>query len=102
MYTIDDLLGLIVAERAEHLLLRAGMAPVLILKSQEHTIEGPPLDVDNANAILSEVAGTRRVREIRVRGVSEFVFRFRKTTDFLVQAMFDGDNVHLDFKRIPA
>jgi len=43
MYAMDDLLDLVNAEKAEELHLDFGVPPIIRVKEELHTIEGPPV-----------------------------------------------------------
>src|SRR5258706_13170092 len=85
MDSMDDLLSLTKAERAEELRLHVGTPPIIVIRGEHHTIEGPPITSENAEQLLRSVADTRQVREFRERGTAEFVYSFRGSSPFLVQ-----------------
>ncbi len=95
---MDDLLDLVSNERAEELRLHAGTPPVIVLRGEHHTIEGPEITAENAEQLLWSVAGTRQMREFRERGAAEFVYTFRGSSRFLICAKMEGENVKFDVK----
>ena len=99
MYSIDDLLDLVSTEKAEGLRLHVGTPPVIVLQGEQHTIEGPPITIENAEQLLRGVADTRQMRELRERGAAEFVYSFRGSSRFLVRAKMEDENVEFDLQR---
>ena len=96
MYSIDDLLHLASSDGADELRLHVGTPPVIVLGGVLHTIEGPPITTENAEQLLQSVATTRQRRELRERGKVQFVFRFRRITDFVIRARIEDENVGID------
>ena len=95
MYSMDDLL-LANSEGADKLRLCVGSPPVVLLGGEQHTIEGPPITPEDAERLLQSIANTRKWRKLRERGVVEFVYRFRHSTDFVVRARMENENVRID------
>jgi len=99
MYSIDDLLDLVSTEQAEGLRLHVGAPPVIVLHSEQHTIEGPAITAENVDQLLRSVTDTRQMREFRERGAAEFVYVFRGSSRFLVRAKMEAQNVGFDLQR---
>ena len=95
---MEDLLSLTTAERAEALRLHVGTPPVIVLRGEQHIVEGPPITAENAEELLRSIADTRQVREFRERGAAEFGYTFRGSSYFLVHATMEGENVGLDLQ----
>jgi Tfp pilus assembly ATPase PilU len=100
-YDMKDLLTLVESEHAEGLSLHPGQPPVVHLKGEPHTVEGPPITPENADSLFRTLADTRRVREFRSGGSIEFVHTFRSSR-FRVQARAEHDAVYLDLRRLKA
>jgi Tfp pilus assembly ATPase PilU len=96
---MDDLLDLVSTERAEELRLHVGTPPVMVLRGEHHTVEGPEITAENAEQLLRSVADSRQMREFRERGAAEFVYKFRGSSRFLVRAMKEDENVGFDLQR---
>jgi Tfp pilus assembly ATPase PilU len=96
MYSMDDLLHLASSDGADELRLHVGTPPVIVLDGEPHTIEGPPITTEDAEQLLHSVATTRQKRELRERGEVQFVFRFRRITDFVVRASMEDKNIGID------
>jgi Tfp pilus assembly ATPase PilU len=98
MYSMDDLLQLLKSEKADELQLHVGKPPVVVLGGEPHIIEGPPITTENAEDFLHSIANTRQRRELRQRGLVQFVYRFRRITDFVVRARLEGETVGIDIQ----
>src|SRR5213075_254386 len=98
-YEMTDLLTLVLSERAEGLSLRAGEPPVVHLRADPHTIEGPAITPENAESLLRSLADTRQVRQLRAAGALEFVYTFRDIS-FRVQVRAEDEDVSLDLQRL--
>src|SRR5437868_13239408 len=96
MYSIDDLLHLANSDGADELRLHVGMPPIMVLEGEHHAIEGPPITTEDAEQLLESVATTRQRRELRERGFVQFIYRFRRITDFVVCARMEDENVGID------
>ena len=92
MYSMDDLLTLVRAAHVEELRCQVGSPPILVLRGENHPLEGPALTPAAAEDLLRSVANTTQLRELRENGMVDFIFRFRNTSPFLVHArMLDGE-----------
>lgn len=96
MYSIDDLLYLVSSDGADELRLHVGTPPVIVLGGEHHTIEGPAITPVDAQQLLQSIASTRQRRELRARGEVQFIYRFRRITDFVVCARMEEENVGMD------
>jgi Tfp pilus assembly pilus retraction ATPase PilT len=97
-----DLLTFAAAEQADAVELHVGSEPVIVLRGEDHLIEGPSLTPEDAEALFREIAGTRRVRELRRRGQTEFLVRPQELGQFLVRAQLEAGYVGLDIRRLPS
>jgi Tfp pilus assembly ATPase PilU len=95
-YSIVDLMELVVSEQAGTLRCRTGEPPELVVKGEEHTIEGPPVTAENAGEMLRFLAGTRRMRELWKNGAIEFEHDFKKLARFKVRASHAGEDIEFD------
>ena len=93
---MDDLLYLVNSDGADELRLHVGTPPVIVLGGEHHTVEGPAITSEDAEQLLKSVATTRQRRELRERGVVQFIYRFRRITDFVVRARMEDENVGID------
>jgi Tfp pilus assembly ATPase PilU len=96
MYSMDDLLHLVHSEGADGLMLHVGTPPVIVLEGEHHAVEGPPITTADAEQLLQSVSTARQRRELRERGVVQFICRFRRSADFVVCARMEDENVGID------
>ncbi len=99
-YDMTDLLTLAVSERAEGLSLRAGQPPIIHVRGEAHTIEGPAITAENADALLRSLAGHRYMREFRESGIAAFIHGFTDSAQFRVLASMERDGAHIDLQRL--
>src|SRR5256885_5242774 len=91
-YSLDDLLHLIVSERAQALHLVAGRPPVLELREVPHRIEGPNLAVEDAETYLEQIAPDGVLSEFSLKDLVSFDYAFaRFGVSFLVMAFREND-----------
>src|ERR1043166_3109464 len=93
-YDMTDLLTLIVTERAEGLSVAPGQTPAIHLRGEVHRIEGPAVSPEHASSLLRSLAGTRQMRELHEHGRAEFLFTFRESRRFRVEARSEHEQVH--------
>jgi Tfp pilus assembly ATPase PilU len=101
-YDMTDLLTLAVSECAEGLSLHVGQPPVVHVRGEAHTIEGPALTPENADALLRSLAGTRYMREFRERGTAVFIHSFKDAAQFKGRARLEHEEVQIDLQRLAA
>jgi Tfp pilus assembly ATPase PilU len=78
--------------------LHVGKPPVIVMDGEAHLVEGPPLTAEDAEHLLQSVATTRQRRELRERGTVQFIYRFRRSADFVVCARMENENVGIDIQ----
>ena len=64
MYSMDDLLDRVKAERADELRLYVGTPPIIVPRGEHHTVEGPAIAIADAEQLLRSIANTRQRREL--------------------------------------
>jgi Tfp pilus assembly ATPase PilU len=101
-YDMTDLLTLAVSERADGLSLHTGQPPIVHVRGEAHAIEGPVITSENADSLLQSLAGTRYMREFRVRGAAAFIHTFQDSAQFRVQARLEHDEIQIDLQRAAA
>ena len=101
-YTIDDLLDLVVTEKAKGLSLHAGHPPVVSVRDEAYAIEGPDISSQNADELLRSLATTRQIRELRDRGRIEFLHDFQGQAQFKVLVKSSEDEFQIDLERMMA
>lgn len=101
-YDMTDLLTLLVTDHAEGLSVIPGQAPAVHLLGEAHPILGPGVSPEHAEALLRSLADTRQMREFQERGTAEFVFTFRDSARFRVEARIERDEVQFHTHPIAA
>jgi Tfp pilus assembly ATPase PilU len=96
MYSMDDLLHLANSDGADELRLHVGTPPIVVLDGEQHPVEGPAITPEDVEHLLQSIANTRQRRELRSRGAVQFIYRFRRSTDFVVCARIEDENVGID------
>jgi Tfp pilus assembly pilus retraction ATPase PilT len=76
MYSMSDLLQLVVAENASDLHLRVGCPPVIRLHGVLHRVEGPTLKVEDTEELMRSITSDDNVQHVRERGGCDFGFAF--------------------------
>ena len=99
-YLLDDLLHLIVSERAQALHLVAGRSPVLELREVPHRIEGANLAVEDPETYLEQIAPDGALSEFSRTGLVSFDYAFaRFGVFFFVMVFREHERVRLEFRR---
>ena len=93
---MSNLLRRVKTEQADELRLHVGAPPVIVLQGEPHPLEGPVITPEDAEQLLRSVANTRQRRELRARGMVQFIYRFRRSTDFVVCARMEDEHVGID------
>jgi len=95
---MDDLLHILNSDGADELKLHVGAPPVIVLDGEHQAVEGQPITTEDGEQLLQSIANTRQRRELRERGMVQFVYRFRNVTDFVVCARMENGNVGIDIQ----
>jgi Tfp pilus assembly ATPase PilU len=105
-YDMKDLLWLVVTERAEKLTLHSGQPPIIRVRGESHTLEGPALTLENADSLLRNLASTRYMREFYGRRLVAFNRKVAfshispDSAEFRVEAKLVGDDIQIDLDRV--
>jgi len=90
---MDDLLHVANSDGADELRLHVGTPPIIVLGGEPHPVEGPALSTEDTEQLLQSITNSRQRRELRERGTVQFIYRFRRGTDFVVRARIEDENV---------
>ena len=96
---MDDFLQLVYSEGADGLRLHIGQPPVIVLRGDHHSLEGPLITPDDAAHLLQSISDTRQRRELAERGSVQFIYRFRRIMDVLVCARLEEEHLGIDIHR---
>jgi twitching motility protein PilT len=98
-YSMPDLMGLIVSERAEALHLDPGEAPVLEVRRALHPLEGPKLKPDDMDQLFRTITTGDNLSEFASAGMVSFYFHFTDVAVFNVMAFRGEGHVRLEIRR---
>jgi Tfp pilus assembly ATPase PilU len=98
MYSMDDLLALADAEKADGLKLLVGEPPVIVRDGKRRQIEGPVITGEDTELFLLSLANSRQRRDFRERGCATFFFQFRGSILFLVSAWIRDGMIEFDIQ----
>jgi Tfp pilus assembly pilus retraction ATPase PilT len=86
MYDLNDLLQLVANTRAQGLILKPGLSPVVRMHGEQEAVEGPAVTPENAEELFRVASTTRQRRELADRGFVEFVLKHREKVSFKIEA----------------
>jgi Tfp pilus assembly pilus retraction ATPase PilT len=94
-YLMLDLLGLVATKKAEELHLDFGVPPSIKVKGELHMIEGPPINPENIETLLQEIATDAQIQDIKNCGNLKFIIPFGYEHRFRADVTTRGDNFTL-------
>ena len=86
MYCMKDLLELSLREGARELRLRAGEAPVMMVRDEMVSIDVPAMTADNVAELFQSVATREQLQELQKCGDISFIYVFQNSTRFAITA----------------
>lgn len=95
MGSIDDLLMILKAMKADELHIRVGIPPVIVHQGKQQHLNWTVITIEEAEQMLQRVANTRQRRELREHGSVRFLYTSQTTTPFMVQATLENETVRL-------
>src|SRR4026208_771623 len=101
MYSMSDLLQLVVSEGSSDLHLRVGVPPVIRLHGILHRVEGPPLKPEDTEELLRSITSEDHIQQVRERGGADFGFAFGELARFRVSVFKEKGNFGLVLLQIP-
>ena len=93
MYSMDQLLKLLMIEKAKQLHVWPGRPPIMVCDDEEHALQGPPVTGEDALRLLRSVATSRQMRDLRELGEVSFVHTLPDRSPFVVRAWLEEENV---------
>ncbi len=99
-YSLSDLMQMAVAEGALAIHLYEGHPPVVELRDTLVTIEGPPLEPGEPQALLSAVVPVEELKELMREGTLLLWHRFSEAVRFRILAFREGDSVRVELRRV--
>jgi len=98
-YSLSDLMELVLAEHGDAVHLHDGNRPVLEIRRQLYTIEGPPLDAGDTQTLLRSIAPPSEFQEA-LRGCTAFKHRHGDGALFHVMAFREDGSIRLELRRV--
>lgn len=102
MYSMSDLLQLVVSEGSSDLHLRVGVPPVIRLHGILHRVEGPPLKPEDTEELMRSITSEDHIQNVRERGGADFGFAFGELARFRVSVFKEKGNFGLVLRQIPS
>lgn len=81
------------AEKADELILRVGVSPVIVRHGKPEPTEGSPVTIEEAELLLHSITTTRQRCELRESEVVEFIYTLHKRTPFVVRAVLVNGSI---------
>jgi twitching motility protein PilT len=102
IYSMSDLLQLVVSEGAADLHLRVGVPPVIRLHGILHRVEGPPLKAEDTEELMRSITSEEHIQHVRERGGSDFGFAFGELARFRVSVFKEKGQYAMVLRQIPS
>jgi len=102
MYSMSDLLQLVVSEGASDLHIRVGTPPVIRVHGVLHRVEGPTLRPEDTEELMRSITSDDHIQGVRERGGCDFGFAFGELARFRVSVFKEKGNFGLVLRQIPS
>src|SRR2546430_1276459 len=86
MYCMEDLLELVLRERAEELRLQVEHPPLMMVQGVSRAIDVAAVTTDNVTELFQTIATANQLKELRACGEIHFIYLFRNSAQFSVTA----------------
>jgi Tfp pilus assembly pilus retraction ATPase PilT len=99
---MSDFMQLLFSERADAVHLHPGERPILEVRRVLLVcpLEGPPLQAQETEELLREVASDDQFSQFEHEGMVCFDFRFRDAAAFQVMGFREGGHVRVEVRRL--
>src|ERR1700761_6956890 len=101
MYSMSDLLQLVVAEGSSDLHIRVGIPPVIRVHGTLHRVDGPPLKPEDTEELMRSITSEDHIQHVRERGGADFGFAFGELARFRVSVFKEKGNFGMVLRQIP-
>src|SRR5690242_14480490 len=102
IYSMSDLLQLVVSEGAADLHLRVDVPPVIRLHGVLHRVEGPKLKPEDTEELMRSITSEEHIQHVRERGGADFGFAFGDMARFRVSVFKEKGNFGMVLRQIPS
>jgi twitching motility protein PilT len=101
MYSMADLLQLMVQEGSSDLHLRTHVAPVIRVHGVLHRVDGPPLRPEDAEELMRSITSEDHIQQVREKGGADFGFAFGEMARFRVSVFKTKGDFGMVLRQIP-
>ncbi|MEY4813615.1 MAG: hypothetical protein RLZZ162_688, partial [Verrucomicrobiota bacterium] len=100
-YEMNDLLDLMVDQRASDLHLQVGQPPTLRLSGSMTPIDGPPLTPSDTERLMQAITPDAHISDVKLKGGADFAFAFGEKARFRVSVLKSKANYGMVLRQIP-
>ncbi len=101
IYSMPDLLRLMVDAGAADLHVRVGIPPAYRDSGTLKRISGPPCEPEDVELLVKSIASDDHIQQLRTKGGADFGFAFGDQARFRVSAFKERGNMALVLRQIP-
>jgi twitching motility protein PilT len=101
MYSMSDLLQLVVSEGSSDLHIRVGAPPVIRVHGILERVEGPLLQPQDCEELMRSITSEDSIQQVRENGGTDFGFAFGDMARFRVSVFKEKGNFGLVLRQIP-
>ena len=100
-YEMNDLLELVVEQKASDLHLQVGQPPTLRLSGSMMPVDGPPLTPENTEALMQSITPEHGQQKAKTTGGCDFGFAYLDKARFRVSVLKSKGNYGIVLRQIP-
>lgn len=100
MYSLKDLLNLVIQEHAEELQLEPDLPPRMVLHGKERVLDGPPVTSDDVTGLFRSIATEAQQRELELCGDIRFRYAAEHSAQFNVSAGIQAKRLSLRIRNL--
>src|SRR5580658_4562284 len=101
MYSMADLLQLVVQEGSSDLHIRVGVPPVIRVHGILHRVDGPPMKPEDTEELMRSITSEDHIQHVREAGGADYGFAFGEMARFRVSVFKEKGNFGMVLRQIP-
>src|SRR5271156_187283 len=101
MYSMSDLLQLVVSEGSSDLHVRVGVPPVIRVHGTLHRVDGPPMKPEDTEELMRSITSEDHIQHVREQGGADYGFAFGEMARFRVSVFKEKGNFGMVLRQIP-
>ncbi len=101
MYSMADLLQLVVQENASDLHIRTYIPPVIRVHGVLHRVDGPPMKPEDVEELMRSITSEDHIQQVREKGGADFGFAFGEVARFRVSVFKTKGDFGIVLRQIP-